>query len=190
MIFIRNFKRYNPLLISILIGVGLLFSYPFLSHDLFNYLFDAKIVTFYHQNPYILKALDFPSDPWLRFMHWTHRTYPYGPSFLFLTLVPSAHTVRYGLPSTSILGAWWGSLIIQLCWRNHAGPRGVPEKGVLQGHQVPGPGEAGPELGGRAGIRAGARDVQERVPALRGALPRLGRWRGVRVRGPGARARG
>lgn len=90
MIFIRNFKRYNPLLISILIGVGLLFSYPFLSHDLFNYLFDAKIVTFYHQNPYILKALDFPSDPWLRFMHWTHRTYPYGPSFLFLTLVPSA----------------------------------------------------------------------------------------------------
>lgn len=88
-IFIRNHKKYDPFLISILVGAGLLVSYPFLSHDLFNYLFDAKIVTFYHQNPYILKALDFPLDPWLRFMHWTHRTYPYGPSFLLLTLIPS-----------------------------------------------------------------------------------------------------
>jgi hypothetical protein len=89
-IFIRNHKKYDPFLISILVGAGLLVSYPFLSHDLFIYLFDAKIVTFYHQNPYILKALDFPLDPWLRFMHWTHRTYPYGPSFLLLTLIPSA----------------------------------------------------------------------------------------------------
>lgn len=89
-IFVRNHKKYDPFLISILVGAGLLVSYPFLSHDLFNYLFDAKIATFYHQNPYILKALDFPSDPWLRFMHWTHRTYPYGPSFLLLTLIPSA----------------------------------------------------------------------------------------------------
>lgn len=88
--FIKNYKKYNPLLISIVTGSNLFFSYPFLSHDLFNYLFDAKIVTFYHQNPYLLRALDFPSDPWLRFMHWTHRTYPYGPSFLLLTLIPSA----------------------------------------------------------------------------------------------------
>jgi hypothetical protein len=88
-IFIGNHKKYDPFSISILVGAGLLVSYPFLSHDLFNYLFDAKIVTFYHQNPYILKALDFPLDPWLRFMHWTHRTYPYGPSFLLLTLIPS-----------------------------------------------------------------------------------------------------
>ena len=67
----------------------MLFSYPFLSHDFFNYLFDAKILTFYGQNPYLHKALDFPQDSWLRFMHWTHRNYPYGPSFLLLSLIPS-----------------------------------------------------------------------------------------------------
>lgn len=87
--FVNKFKKYNPLKISIVIGVILLFSYPFLSHDFFNYMFDAKIVTFYHKNPYFFKALDFPSDQWLRFMHWTHRTYPYGPTFLLITLIPS-----------------------------------------------------------------------------------------------------
>ncbi len=66
-----------------------LFSYPAFSHDFFNYLFDARIVTFYHQNPYLFKPQDFPADLWLRFMHWVHRTYPYGPVWLAITLLPS-----------------------------------------------------------------------------------------------------
>jgi hypothetical protein len=61
-------------------------SYPAYSHDIFNYIFDARIVTKYHLNPYYYKALDFSSDPWIRFMHWTHRTYPYGPVWLIATL--------------------------------------------------------------------------------------------------------
>lgn len=88
-LFIKKIKNLDPLKLAFLIGFILLFSYPFLSHDFFNYMFDAKIVTFYQKNPYFYKALDFPSDPWLRFMHWTHRTYPYGPVFLLITLVPS-----------------------------------------------------------------------------------------------------
>ncbi|MBI3366235.1 hypothetical protein HY041_01230, partial [Candidatus Roizmanbacteria bacterium] len=87
--FIKKYKEMDVLKIAFIIGGILLFAYPFLSHDLFNYLFDAKIVTFYHQNPYFLKPLDFPNDQWLRFMHWTHRTYPYGPVFLGLSLIPS-----------------------------------------------------------------------------------------------------
>lgn len=83
-------SQYSPTKLAIIVSGCLLLSYPFLSHDFFNYLFDARIVTFYGKNPYFFKALDFPLDPWLRFMHWTHRTYPYGPSFLLLTLVPSA----------------------------------------------------------------------------------------------------
>lgn len=82
-------KRYNAIHIALVIGAVTVFSYPFLSHDFLNYLFDAKIVTYYHQNPYLHAPMDFPGDPWLRFMHWTHRTYPYGPSFLPLTLIPS-----------------------------------------------------------------------------------------------------
>lgn len=86
---LNNYKKIK--LINIILPVFFLsiISYPFLSRDFFNYLFDAKIVTYYQQNPYLYKALDFPADPWLRFMHWTHRTYPYGPTFLLITLIPS-----------------------------------------------------------------------------------------------------
>lgn len=79
----------NPLKIALTAGSISFFSYPFLSYDFFNYIFDAKILTFYHKNPYTHKPLDFPHDPWLRFMHWTHRPYPYGPTWLFITLFPS-----------------------------------------------------------------------------------------------------
>lgn len=63
----------------------LAFSYNAFSYDLFNYIFDAKILTHYHQNPYLHKALDYTSDPMLSFMRWTHRTYPYGPVWLAIT---------------------------------------------------------------------------------------------------------
>src|SRR5476651_611256 len=65
--------------------VVLAFAYNAFSYDIFNYIFDAKIITHYHQNPYIHKALDYPGDPMLSFMQWTHRVYPYGPLWLVLT---------------------------------------------------------------------------------------------------------
>lgn len=85
----KKYKHNSALTIAALIaGIGCI-SYPFLSHDLFNYLFDARILTHYGKNPYLFTALDFQGDLWTRFMHWTHRTYPYGPTFLPLTLIPS-----------------------------------------------------------------------------------------------------
>lgn len=86
---IKYYKKLNVLHFAAVASLLSIVSYPFLSHDFFNYLFDAKILTFYHQNPYLHKALDFPHDPWIRFMHWTIRTYPYGPTFLPITLIPS-----------------------------------------------------------------------------------------------------
>lgn len=87
--FIKNYRKVNLWRLSLLIGLITIFSYPFLSHDFFNYMFDARILTVYGKNPYFFKALDFPDDPWVRFMHWTHRTYPYGPIFLLITIIPS-----------------------------------------------------------------------------------------------------
>ncbi len=87
--FYKKYKRFNPITCALITGFVILISYPFLSHDFFNYMFDAKILTFYGKNPYLFKALDFPQDHWIRFMHWTHRTYPYGPTFLPMTLLPS-----------------------------------------------------------------------------------------------------
>lgn len=67
----------------------LFFAYPFLSYDVFNYIFDAKILLYYHLSPYTHKALDFPADDWIRFMRWTHRYSPYGPLWLGFSLVPA-----------------------------------------------------------------------------------------------------
>jgi len=106
--FVKQVKKYHPLILALLIGGILLLSYPFLSHDFFNYLFDAKIVTYYFKNPYFTKALDFPNDPWIRFMHWTHRTYPYGPFFLLITLVPSfLSTGKLALSFLFFKGTWF-----------------------------------------------------------------------------------
>ncbi|HVA96221.1 MAG TPA: hypothetical protein VND99_01080 [Candidatus Acidoferrales bacterium] len=77
----------------------LVFSYNAFSYDLFNYLFDAKIITHYHANPYIHTALDYPGDPMLAFMHWTHRVYPYGPVWLVLTVPLSFIGLQLFLPT-------------------------------------------------------------------------------------------
>lgn len=66
----------------------LILSYPFLSSDIFNYMFDAKIIVNYHLNPYTSKALDFPNDEWIRFMRWVHRYSPYGPLWLGFSTLP------------------------------------------------------------------------------------------------------
>ena len=67
----------------------LIFAYPFLSSDLFNYMFDAKIITHYHLSPYTHRPLDFPQDDWIRFMRWVHRYSPYGPLWLGVSIIPS-----------------------------------------------------------------------------------------------------
>jgi hypothetical protein len=76
-----------------------LFSYTVFSHDIFNYIFDARIITHYGLNPYQYRALDFPQDDWTRFMQWTHRTYPYGPGWLAITAVPSTLGLGKFLPT-------------------------------------------------------------------------------------------
>ena len=82
----KKLSENQAWIVIISMSAILLFSYNAFSYDLFNYIFDAKIVTFYHQNPYDHRALDYPGNPMLGFMHWTGRTYPYGPVWLFLTV--------------------------------------------------------------------------------------------------------
>lgn len=77
----------------------LVFSYNAFSYDLFNYIFDAKILTHYSQNPYFYRPIDFAGDPMLNFMRWTHRFYPYGPSWLILTVPLSFIGVSFFLPT-------------------------------------------------------------------------------------------
>lgn len=85
----------------IILGVSaiLFLSYNAFSYDIFNYIFDAKIVTHYHANPYLNKALDYPAEPMLSFMHWTHRVYPYGPVWLLVTIPISFAGLQFFLPT-------------------------------------------------------------------------------------------
>lgn len=74
--------------IVILLGLSLLtiFSYPAFSHDIFNGMFNARQIILYHANPYTTTPLMFPQDSWVRFMQWTHVTYPWGPLYLLISL--------------------------------------------------------------------------------------------------------
>lgn len=64
----------------------LLISYPAFSHDIFNYMFDAKTVIKYNLVPYFVRPLDIVGDPWLNFMRWTHAPSIYPPLWILLTL--------------------------------------------------------------------------------------------------------
>lgn len=79
----QNFWRF-----LILISLPLLFSYNALSHDLFNYIFNAKMVVEFGANPHLKTALDFPDEPMLRFMNNVHTVAPYGYGWTALSLLP------------------------------------------------------------------------------------------------------
>lgn len=79
----------------------LLFANNALSHDVFNYIFNAKMVLTYHANPHVQTALDFADDPLTRFMHNTHTPAPYGYGWTVFSLVPSL--LGFG----KFLWTWW-----------------------------------------------------------------------------------
>lgn len=101
----------------IIISATLLtFSYNAFSYDLFNYIFDAKIITHYFQNPYLHRAFDFPTDPMLSFMHWTDRTYPYGPIWLLVTVPISFIGLQIFLPTFFLFKALASAGYLIICW--------------------------------------------------------------------------
>ncbi|MFA6081069.1 MAG: hypothetical protein WC741_01550 [Patescibacteria group bacterium] len=87
--FINQYKKYDPMKIGLMIAAILCLSYPFISHDFLKYMFDAKILTQYHQNPYLMRPIDFSYDPWLRFLQWIEQPFRYGPVFFAIIIIPS-----------------------------------------------------------------------------------------------------
>lgn len=81
-------------LIGMTTGI-LFFSYPaMLSYDIFNYIATAKVLFFYHENPYIIMPIEFTSDPLLLFTHAANKIALYGPVWIGLTSLP--HFVNFG----------------------------------------------------------------------------------------------
>lgn len=82
-----NWSLRLGILVAIILSTCLI-SYNALSHDVFNYAFNARMVVLYQENPHIKVALDFQHDDWLRFMHNTHTTAPYGYGWTAVSVVP------------------------------------------------------------------------------------------------------
>jgi len=74
------------------------------------------MVTFYGKSPYTHKALDFPGDPMLGFMHWTHRYYPYGPLWLLVTLPLSFLGFQKLLPTMILIKGLGVFGYLLCCW--------------------------------------------------------------------------
>jgi len=75
------------------------FAYPFLSHDIFNYLFDGRMIWLHRVNPYLHTPQEFSADHWTRFMHWVHKSTPYGPTQTFYSLIIAIIGFNKFLPS-------------------------------------------------------------------------------------------
>lgn len=91
----------------------LLLSYNALSHDVFNYMFNAKMVLLFHANPHVQTALEFSSDTWTRFMHNTHTPAPYGYGWTLFSLIPYSLGFHKFLPTWFIFKVLaWGSYVL------------------------------------------------------------------------------
>lgn len=86
--------RQKPFSKKELLGVLVLLVIPFflahnaLSHDIFNYIFNAKMVVKYHANPHTTFPGSFSDDLWTRFMHNTHGYSPYGYVWTAVGVLP------------------------------------------------------------------------------------------------------
>jgi hypothetical protein len=101
----KNKLKYTLIFTSIL---GMI-AYPMFSHDIFNYLFNAKMILVYQSNPHLHTALEFASDSWTRFMHNTHTAAPYGHAWTLISLIP----VYLGLPNFT-LSLWFTKTLITI----------------------------------------------------------------------------
>lgn len=87
--FLRNITQ-KLLMNLIILSVAFLFlSYPaILSYDIFNYIFTAKVLFWYQENPFIVMPIEFIGDPYLGFTHAANKVALYGPSWISMTSLP------------------------------------------------------------------------------------------------------
>lgn len=126
LVYLIGLKKLNQtavnqkFILKILLALSpLFFSYNALSHDVFNYMFNAKMVTLFHANPHVKTALDFYYDNWTRFMHNTHTPAPYGYGWTIFSLIPYLFGFNKFLPTwiSFKLIAWLSYYLLFLALR-------------------------------------------------------------------------
>ncbi len=100
----KNKKKQLSWVIFALVISPLLLANNALSYDIFNYIFNARMVIHYQANPHQQVALDFAQDAWTRFMHNTHTPAPYFYGWTALSLIP--YFVGAVLTGGKFLSTW------------------------------------------------------------------------------------
>lgn len=120
--FMKKVKEVDVKKVAVTTAGILFFSYPFLSRDIFNYLFYSKILTYYHANPFSARPLDFPQDELIRFVFRPELSTLYGPSFVLLSAIPSFLSfgnflASYVLFKLLIAGSYLSGVYILSKWK-------------------------------------------------------------------------
>src|SRR5260221_9026921 len=66
----------------------LIFSYPAVTYDLFNYITTAKVTFTHHENPYVVMPIEITNEPYLAFTRAANKYALYGPIWILLTAIP------------------------------------------------------------------------------------------------------
>ncbi len=101
-----NFDFKHWLIAFFIVTAPLLFSNNALSHDVFNYIFNARMVIKYQMNPHVQVAQHFFYDPWIRFMHNIHTPAPYFYGWTALSLLPYVLGFEKFLLTWLLFRAW------------------------------------------------------------------------------------
>ena len=102
-------KFTKKLLWLLILGI---LAYPMFSYDIFNYIFNAKMVWVYQANPHVQTASQFSQDLWLRFMHNIHTPAPYAYGWTLISLIPGILTLTNNLK----ISLWGMKLFIAFFW--------------------------------------------------------------------------
>jgi len=73
------------LFFAVLFASTLLAMYPIAATDIFDYIFHARILVHYGQNPLAAPPKAFSGDPFYRYVVWYDQPSPYGPLWTLLT---------------------------------------------------------------------------------------------------------
>ncbi len=85
----KKINQKQQLALVLLLSLPLLISYNSLSHDVFNYIFNSRMVVKYQANPHLQTAIEFSHfDDWTRFMHNIHTPAPYGYGWTIISIIP------------------------------------------------------------------------------------------------------
>ncbi len=87
--FYLYFLKHHPKTwVIIAAAVILVFSYPALTYDLFNYITTAKVAFTHGENPYVVMPVEIPNEPNLAFTRAANKFALYGPVWLLFTAIP------------------------------------------------------------------------------------------------------